>query len=79
MSFTSCGLLDRSSFDPRSGLCCKVMEGYQQLMARVLRILKISFGVDLSEYYGGEDFLTATSCCVTTQVQYTSPYTGMDG
>jgi len=54
------------------------MEGYQQLMARVLRILKISFGVDLASTTV-EKIFNPTQV-VASQLKYnTSPYTGMDG
>jgi hypothetical protein len=58
--------------DPRSGLCQVVMEGVSAVDAESLENTEDLFlGVDLSEYYGGEDFLTATQV-VASQLKYST-------
>lgn len=58
--------------DPRSGLCQVVVEGVSADDAESLESNEDLFlGVDLSEYYGGKDFLTATQV-VASQLKYST-------
>src|SRR5262249_49035820 len=55
--------------DPKSGLCRVVMEGLTPLDTS--RSEEDFLGVDLTEYYGGDDFSTAATV-ITSQLKYST-------